>query len=78
VRADLAAEVAPKVKARDFFYSTEFCHYVEHGGDRIVEVAIDVVPEVRPSSVKPLKDGTTMAKKLWELRGRTRREDKER
>jgi dolichyl-phosphate beta-glucosyltransferase len=76
VRADLAAEVAPRVKARDFFYSTEFCHYVEHGADTIVEVAIDVVSEVRPSSVKPLQDGTTMAKKLWELRTRTRREAK--
>ena len=68
VRLDLAAEVVAQVTARDFFYSTEFCYRVERGGDAIVEVPIKVVPEVRPSTVRPLKHGSQMAVALWGLR----------
>jgi hypothetical protein len=68
VRLDLAADIVDQVDARDFFYSTEFCHRVERLGETIIEVPIIVVPEVRPSTVRPLKHGSQMAVKLWALR----------
>lgn len=68
VRLDLAADIVTQVTARDFFYSTEFCYRVERGGNTIIEVPIKVVPEVRPSTVRPLKHGSQMAVALWGLR----------
>jgi glycosyltransferase involved in cell wall biosynthesis len=72
IRLDLAAEIVPDVEARGFFYSTEFCHRVERSGERIHEVPVIVEPEVRPSTVRPLKHGSEMALQLWELRQKTK------
>jgi glycosyltransferase involved in cell wall biosynthesis len=71
IRLDLAAEIVDAVETRGFFYSTEFCHRVECAGDVIREVPIVVEPEVRPSTVRPIKHGSEMALQMWELRRKT-------
>jgi glycosyltransferase involved in cell wall biosynthesis len=70
LRLDLAAELAPKIQARGFFYSTELCHYAERAGETIVELPVVVQPGERRSTVRPLRHGLEMARQLWELRRR--------
>lgn len=70
VRLDLAAELAPRVSARDFFYSTELCHLAERAGESIFEVPVVLEESVRPSTVRPLRDSVTMARQLLRLRAK--------
>lgn len=70
VRLDLAAEIAPKVESRGFFYSTELCHHAERAGETIVELPVTLEASKRASTVRPVKHGTEMLKQLWELRKR--------
>jgi glycosyltransferase involved in cell wall biosynthesis len=74
VRLDLAAELAPRIKARGFFYSTELCHVAERAGEVIVELPVAPDAALRPSTVSPVRDGLGMARELVRLR----REDKRR
>lgn len=71
LRLDLAAELVPMIRSRGFFYSTELCHFAERAGENIVElpVILEETPR-RPSTVKPLRDGLSMARQLWSLRKR--------
>lgn len=71
VRLDLAAELAPKVESRGFFYSTELCHHAEKAGETIVELPVVLEESKRASTVRPLKHGTEMLKQMWELRQRS-------
>ncbi|MBS2019635.1 MAG: hypothetical protein JST00_42630 [Deltaproteobacteria bacterium] len=72
LRLDLAAELVPRVRSRNFFYSTEVCHYAEQLGEEIVEVPVRVEQSARerPSTVRPVRDGLAMARQLVELRRR--------
>jgi glycosyltransferase involved in cell wall biosynthesis len=68
VHSDVARRVHPQIRARDFFYTTELCARLEHQGIRPVEVAIELAPEIRPSTVRPFKHGTAMLRQLLALR----------
>jgi hypothetical protein len=72
VRLDLAAEIAPRVEARGFFYSTELCHHAERAGETILELPVTLEASKRASTVRPVKHGSEMLKQLWELRRRGR------
>jgi dolichyl-phosphate beta-glucosyltransferase len=73
IRLDLASELAPKIESRNFFYSTELCWLAERAGEAIIEspVVLDEAPLApRASTVRPWRDGTAMARQLWQLRRR--------
>lgn len=72
LRLDVAAELAPLVQARNFFYSTELVYFAERRGHRIVEVPITIEPSqlVGVTTVRPWKHGSAMLKQLVELRRR--------
>lgn len=70
VRLDLAAELVPRIVSRDFFYSTELCHYAERAGETIEELPVVLEASARTSTVKPLKHGYDMARQLIALRQR--------
>jgi dolichyl-phosphate beta-glucosyltransferase len=72
LRADVAATVWPRIVARDFFYTTELCVWLERAGVIPVEVPVVYEGEQRASSVRPWKHGTAMLRQLWALRGRAR------
>lgn len=72
LRLDLAGELVPRIASRNFFYSTELCHYAERAGETIVELPVVLDRERRASTVRPWRDGTNMARQLWELRRLTR------
>lgn len=71
IRQEIARPIVPRVKARDFFWTTEFTYYVEQAGHTIVEVPVELEPARRASTVKPFKHGSRMLKQLVKLRART-------
>ena len=75
VRLDLAEGLVPLVEARGFFYSTELCHFAERAGETIVELPVVLEASQRATTVRPARDGMTMAKELWKLRSRDRGKD---
>lgn len=70
VRLDFASELLPRIESRGFFYSTELCYFAERRGEIIRELPIVLQESIRPSTVRPLRDGAEMAKELWRLRSR--------
>ncbi len=70
VRLDLAAEIAPRVESRGFFYTTELCHAAERAGETIVELPVTLEESKRASTVRPVKHGSEMLRQMWELRRR--------
>jgi glycosyltransferase involved in cell wall biosynthesis len=68
LRLDFAATLVPKIKARDFFYTTELCHYAERAGEEIVELPVSPDGILRASTVRSLHDGLGMARELLRLR----------
>jgi dolichyl-phosphate beta-glucosyltransferase len=70
LRADVASEFAPQVVARDYFYTTELVYLLERKQRMPMELPVQLEPEVRISTVKPLRDGTRMLKALIKLRAR--------
>lgn len=72
LRLDLASELVPVIESRNFFYSTELCHFAERLGEDIIELPIAVEVAARPSTVRPLEHGSQMAMQLWRLRRRAR------
>ncbi|AKU96297.1 putative glycosyl transferase [Labilithrix luteola] len=70
LRLDLAEKLLPRIESRGFFYSTELCYFAERHGEKIRELPVVLQQSVRPSTVRPLKDGTEMARQLWRLRSR--------
>jgi hypothetical protein len=70
IRLDLAATLVPLVRSRDFFYSTELCHFAERAGQTIEEMPVTLEEEKRKSTVRPFRDGRRMAMQLMELRRR--------
>ncbi len=72
IRARTAARLAPRVRSRGFFYSTELVYLAERGGAPIVELPVTVEDEQRRSTVRPFRHGMVMLLQLIELRARTR------
>ena len=70
IRGTLAKELLPHVVSRNFFYSTELVFFAEQAGEKVEELAVTVADEIRPSTVRPLKDGSRMFLQIMELRKR--------
>lgn len=73
LRLDLVRELLPRIRSRDFFYTTELCHFAERTPETILElpVATELSEAAeRKSTVKPFRDGRRMARQLWQLRKR--------
>jgi hypothetical protein len=62
VRQDVLSNVVNTVQARDFFFTTEFCARSATKGINAIEVPVVLQPEVRPSTVRPLRDGLRVLK----------------
>jgi len=71
VRGDLAREHHEKIVARDYFWTTELVYFSERAHEPIAELPVRTVPELRPSTVRPFKDGMRMFRALLELRARS-------
>lgn len=57
VRNDVLRSLVDAVLARDFFFTTEFCARSATAGIDAVEVPVALQPELRPSTVRPVRDG---------------------
>jgi hypothetical protein len=71
VRADLLAQHHAKIRARDYFWTTELVYFVERAGEPIEELPVRMAPARRPSTVRPFKHGGRMLRALLELRARS-------
>ncbi len=70
VRGDVVHNIVGAVRARDFFFTTEFCYRCNRAGLPIVEVPVELQPEVRPSTVHPLRDGLRVMKATISMRAK--------
>lgn len=70
IRADLAAELRPRVRSRDYFYTTELVFLAEHAGAVIEELPVALAPDERKSTVSLLSDGFGMGLQLLTLSAR--------
>jgi dolichyl-phosphate beta-glucosyltransferase len=70
IRQEVARPIVPRIRARDFFWTTEFTYYLEKAGHSIIEVPIALEQAQRASSVRALKHGSRMFRQLIELRAR--------
>lgn len=68
IKQEVARPLVPFVRARDFFWTTEFTYYLEQANRSILEVPIAIEQARRASSVKPFKHGSRMLKQLVKLR----------
>src|SRR5690606_33068342 len=50
--------------ANDFFFSTQFVYFLEREGAEVVEVPIAMQPDLRPSRVRPVRDGWRVFKQI--------------
>lgn len=64
IRLDMAARLAPLVRSRGFFYSTELVLHLERLGERIVELPVTLASSGRASTVHPLRHGYAMGLEL--------------
>jgi dolichyl-phosphate beta-glucosyltransferase len=60
LRMDVVDRLVDLVVSRDFFYSTELVFHAERLGIPIIELPVTVAPEVRASTVRPLRHGSAM------------------
>lgn len=74
LRADLARALVPQIRARDFFYSTELTWLAERCGRYPKELPVTLAPGLRPSTVRPLRDGFRMLASLIGLRRSSKKE----
>jgi len=72
IDGELVRDLLPSLRAHDYFVSTEILAFAVARGEEPVEVPIEYLAQRRTSKVKPLADGWSMTKQLWELRGRLR------
>jgi len=68
ISAKTAADLACKVKSRNYFFSTELLFYAEQKQIKINEMPITLRVEIRPSTVRPLKDSWKMFNQILNLR----------
>lgn len=71
LKAELISLLAPKVLARNFFYTTELTYYAEKKGEQIVELPVVYQGERRASSVRVFRHGIELIKNIIKLRLRT-------
>lgn len=71
LRQDVVQLLFPKIKSRDFFFSTELTFLAEQLGIKVKELPIVYEGDIRQSSVKPVRDGYRMFKQLLQLRLRS-------
>jgi len=67
VHSSYLSDLLPKITARNFFYSTELTFLVEKMNITVVEMPIVLKPEIRPSTVRPIKDGMNMLRQTFRL-----------
>jgi glycosyltransferase involved in cell wall biosynthesis len=72
IRQEVARPIVPRVRARDFFWTTEFTYYLEQAGCSIVEVPVALEQARRASTVRPFKHGSRMFRQLLALRASSR------
>lgn len=73
IRLDLLAATAPRVRSRDFFYTTELAYLIEREGETVTEVPVVLEQHqlvLANSSVRPLTHASRMLRQLVELRRR--------
>ncbi|MGZ3747939.1 MAG: glycosyltransferase family 2 protein [Pseudobdellovibrionaceae bacterium] len=58
-----------RLHSKDYFFSVELVYFAEKAG-RVMEIPIDLRPEVRTSNISLLKDGTKSLLQLLEFRKR--------
>jgi hypothetical protein len=68
VRGDAIKNLLDKTKARDFFFTTEFCYHALQAQHALIEVPIVLEPELRPSTVRPIRDSLRMIKGLLRIK----------
>ena len=71
IRQEVVRPIVPKLKARDFFWTTELTYYLEKANCTIVEIPVELEEARRASTVKPFKHGSRMLKQLVKLRVQT-------
>lgn len=59
--------IIKNIVARNFFFSTELTYLIEKRKQKVIEMPIVLKPEIRPSTVRPLKDGMNMLKQTFNL-----------
>lgn len=67
VRTDLARQIVPLVRSRDYFFSLELITLAQRRGIRVVELPVVLENHEGDSSVSLVKDGWSMFKRIWEL-----------
>ncbi len=67
IRGDVCAALVQQTIFRDFFFTTELCFRVSQMGMQIIELPVTIQPELRPSSVRPVRDSLRMIKGLLHL-----------
>jgi glycosyltransferase involved in cell wall biosynthesis len=68
VRGDVASILAREVASRDFFFTTELCYRAMKRSLEIIEVPVKLQPELRRSTVRPIRDSWRMIKGLIRIR----------
>jgi glycosyltransferase involved in cell wall biosynthesis len=67
----VASRLLPRIRARNYFFTTELAYWAEQSGIPIVEVPVVFAAERRKSTVRVLKHGRQMALQTLELRWRS-------
>lgn len=75
VRGDCIKDLLDRTKARDFFFTTEFCYHATRAKQSVVEIPVVLEPELRPSTVRPIRDSVRMIRGM--LRVKYREEDRD-
>ena len=77
VETKLGRAIAKKVLSTDFFFSTEFMYLAEQQGITVLELPVKSGPELRPSKVRLIRDGSRLALQTIRLAYRRRRRIRE-
>lgn len=67
IRGDVCACLANETTSRDFLFTTELCFRAFQMKMQIIELPVTLQREVRPSSVRPVRDSLRMARGLLKL-----------
>lgn len=67
VKASEAKKIVSKVTSRNFFFSTELTYLAEMSRLAVSEMPVTLKPELRPSSVKPVRDSLAIIREMFTL-----------
>lgn len=73
VRGDILKPLLESTETYNFFFTTEFCYHAVSEHLPIVEVPVRLEPQLRPSTVRPVRDGWRMMRGLLRTARRVRR-----